>query len=57
MKCNTEEKQASVNEQTAVILFSIGSLVSYLSKIKDTRKPQGIRYSMETILVVMILAK
>ena len=57
MKCNTEEKQASVNEQTAEILFSIGSLVSYLSKMKDTRKPQGIWYSIETILVVMILAK
>jgi predicted transposase YbfD/YdcC len=57
MKCNTEEKQNSVNEQPVEVLFSIGSLISYLSRMKDTRKPKGIRYSLVTIIVVMILAK
>ncbi len=50
MKCNTTEK--SVREA-----FSIGSLISYLVRVKDSRKPRGIRYSLVTILVVMILAK
>ena len=57
MKCNTEEKQASAKEKPGEIVFSIGSLISYLARIKDTRKPQGMRYSLLTILVVMILAK
>lgn len=50
MKCNTIEKSARQ-------VFSIGSLISYLVRVKDTRKPRGIRYSLVTILVVMILAK
>ena len=50
MKCNTTEK-------TVKQVFSIGSLISYLVRVKDRRKPRGIRYSLVTILVVMILAK
>jgi len=57
MKCNTEEKQGSDKEKAGETIFSIGSLISYLVRIKDTRKPQGIRYKLETILVVMMLAK
>jgi len=57
MKCNTKEKQGSIREKSGESIFSIGSLISYLSRIEDTRKPQGIRYSLVTILVVMILAK
>ena len=57
MKCNTEEKQAKDKEKPEEVIFNIGSLISYLARIKDSRKPQGIRYSLVTILVVMILAK
>jgi predicted transposase YbfD/YdcC len=38
-------------------IFSVGSLLAYLARIKDTRKPRGIRYSLTTILAVMVLAK
>ncbi len=55
MKCNIVETQDSEDAKGAI--FSIGSMISYLDRIKDTRKPQGIRYSLVTILVVMILAK
>ena len=56
MKCNTEAKQTN-EEKGGEILFSISSLMSYLVRITDTRKARGIRYSLVTILVVMILAK
>ena len=51
MKSST--KARAINGQ----IFSIESLLTYLAKIKDTRKPRGIRYSLVTILVVMVLAK
>jgi predicted transposase YbfD/YdcC len=57
MKCNTAEKQNHEEEKPNGRIFSIGSLISYLSRRKDTRKPQGIRYGLVTVLVVMILAK
>ena len=38
-------------------VFNLGSLMAHLAQIKDTRKPRGVRYSLVTILVVMILAK
>ena len=51
MKSST--KASEINGQ----IFSMGSLLTYLAKIKDMRKPRGIRYSLVTILVVMVLAK
>jgi len=55
MKSNTKttNKQAKKERQ----IFSVGSLLDYLAKIKDTRKPRGIRYSLVTILALMVLAK
>jgi predicted transposase YbfD/YdcC len=47
MKCNTSEAQ----------IFDVGSLYAKLRELKDTRKPKGLRYQLETILVMMILAK
>lgn len=47
MKCNTEEEQ----------FFDVGSLYATFSKLRDKRKPKGLRYRLETILVVMSLAK
>ena len=55
MKFSTESSSAQV--KTDGQIFSIGSLLSYLKQVKDTRKQRGIRYSLETILVVMVLAK
>ncbi len=51
MKSSTKARE--INGQ----IFSIGSLLTYFAKIKDTRKSRGIRYSLATILVVMVLAK
>ena len=47
MKCNTEVEQ----------FFDVGSLYAKLLRLGDNRKPKGLRYRLETILVIMILAK
>jgi predicted transposase YbfD/YdcC len=47
MKCNTEVEQ----------FFDVGSLYANFCKLRDKRKPKGLRYRLETILVVMVLAK
>jgi len=39
------------------MLFDVGSLCDYLSRLQDTRRAQGTRYSLVTILVYIILAK
>lgn len=39
------------------LVFSLGSLYSYLAQLADRRKRRGIRYSLATILVLAILAK
>lgn len=38
-------------------IFEVGSLYSYLEKVKDKRKPKGLRYPLAMILTVMVLAK
>lgn len=47
MECNTGEEQC----------FDVGSLYAKFRELGDKRKPRGLRYRLETILVVMILAK
>jgi predicted transposase YbfD/YdcC len=47
MKCNTEVEQ----------FFDVGSLYANFCKLRDKRKPKGLRYRLETVLVVMVLAK
>jgi predicted transposase YbfD/YdcC len=47
MKCNTGEEQ----------FFDVGSLYARFCGLRDKRKPKGLRYRLETILVVMTLAK
>src|SRR5262245_24892830 len=47
MKCNTAVGQ----------VFDVGSLYANFGKLRDQRKPKGLRYRLETILVVMTLAK
>jgi predicted transposase YbfD/YdcC len=39
------------------VIFSISSLYAYLLRIHDQRKRRGIRYTLVSILVVVILAK
>lgn len=47
MKCNTEVEQ----------FFDVGSLYAKFQELGDTRKPRGLRYRLEIILVIMVLAK
>lgn len=47
MKRNTGEEQ----------FFDVGSLYARFCELRDKRKPRGMRYRLETILVIMILAK
>lgn len=39
------------------MVFSLGSLYSYLSQLTDRRKRRGVRYQLATILVLILLAK
>lgn len=39
------------------LVFDVGSLYAHLQVLKDGRKARGIRYSLEAILVMMIMAK
>jgi predicted transposase YbfD/YdcC len=47
MKCNISAEQ----------FFDVGSLYARFSELRDRRKAKGLRYRLETILVVMTLAK
>ena len=47
MECNTGTER----------VFDVGSLYSKFCGLSDKRKPKGLRYRLETILVVMTLAK
>ena len=57
MEFNTKATQAKTSWQETGFLFDAGSLYDYLAKLKDSRKRRGIRYSLATIFVVLILAK
>jgi len=43
--------------QSAAKLINVGHLLGYLLRIKDGRKRRGVRYRLEIILVLFILAK
>lgn len=47
MKCNIAAGQ----------IFDVGSLYAKFRELGDKRKPRGLRYHLETVLVVMVLAK
>ena len=42
---------------TDPFLFEMGSLCEYLSKVNDGRKARGKRYTLTTILTLLILGK
>lgn len=39
------------------VVFDVGSLYSRFAGMKDKRKPRGLRYRLEHILIMMVLAK
>ena len=43
--------------QSAGFKFDVGSLYSYFLQLSDSRQPKGLRYSLSTLLVLMVLAK
>ena len=57
MESNTNPKPATAQEQAGGKIINVRHLMSYLLRVKDERKRRGIRYSLETILVLLILAK
>lgn len=57
MESNTNTTPTTEQEQPAAKIISIGHLLSYLVRIRDNRKRRGIRYRLEIILVLFILAK
>jgi predicted transposase YbfD/YdcC len=38
-------------------VFDVGSLYEHLEEIKDQREPRGVRYSLVTILLLIVIAK
>jgi hypothetical protein len=42
---------------TEGIVFDVGALTQYLKGITDVRKARGQRYSLEFLLVLIIMAK
>lgn len=39
------------------VVFDVGSLYAQLQKLKDSRKPRGLRYPLVAVLVMMVMAK
>lgn len=57
MESNTENAHGKGYEQAEGKIINVGGLLSYLLRVKDGRKRRGKRYSLETILILFILAK
>jgi predicted transposase YbfD/YdcC len=51
---NEQDKQA---EQVTSSIIHVGHLLEYLRRVEDGRKRRGIRYQLEVILALFILAK
>ena len=49
--------QAHENCTTEGLIFDLDSLYAHLERITDPRKPQGIRYRLATLLLLILLAK
>jgi predicted transposase YbfD/YdcC len=43
--------------ETEAVLFEVSSLFEYLGKITDPRKPRGIRYGLDVLVGLLVLAK
>jgi predicted transposase YbfD/YdcC len=54
---NQKPKKVKMASNTNGIPFACGSLYEHLQKIEDSRKKRGIRYSVASVLLFIILAK
>ncbi len=57
MESNTTEYHGQGQAQPGAQIINIVHLLSYLKRVKDGRKRRGIRYPLEVVLVLFILAK
>jgi len=57
MESNTKENLTTQQAHAEGQIISIENLHRYLKRVSDTRKRRGIRYRLEIILVLFILAK
>jgi DDE_Tnp_1-associated/Transposase DDE domain len=57
MESNIKATPTNASEQSDAKIISMGNLLSYLLRVKDGRKRRGIRYSLATVLTLLILAK
>ena len=57
MESSTKEQQTNPAEQPEVKIIDLRHLMSYLRQVKDGRKRRGLRYPLEIILGLFILAK
>jgi len=57
MESNTTGNLGQGHAQAEVKIINVTHLLSYLKRVKDGRKRRGIRYPLEVILVLFILAK
>ncbi len=39
------------------MIYDLGSLYDYLTRVMDLRKARGKQYALETLLILMLLAK
>ena len=57
MESSTGSDPQVVPSASTEFVFSLGSLYAYLAKLTDRRKRRGVRYSLATVLVLVLLAK
>jgi predicted transposase YbfD/YdcC len=57
MESSTENGLGEQREQASAKIIDIAHLLDYLRRVKDGRKRRGIRYPVEIILALFILAK
>ena len=57
MESITNNNQGEQTEETTAHIIHVWHLLDYLRRVKDGRKRRGIRYRLEIILALFILAK
>jgi predicted transposase YbfD/YdcC len=57
MESSTKGNETKPEEQAESRIIDLRHLLSYLQQVKDGRKRRGVRYRIEIILVLFILAK
>jgi predicted transposase YbfD/YdcC len=57
MESNTIGTLPSEQEQASGQIISVGHLLDYLQRLTDSRKRRGIRYALDVLLTLFILAK